>query len=111
MARARVAEPKPPPPDKRAATRGPGVPSAKASNSPAPATADTGDPDFRKGEAYLYGRGAQENCNEAVKYLKPASAKSNAKARTAFGTMYAPGHFVPRHLPTSYLLFTPALRL
>jgi hypothetical protein len=104
-----VAQPKTPPAEKRAATREPGVTSAKASNSPMPA--DTGDPDFRKGEAYLYGRGAQENCNEAVKYLKAASAKSNAKARSAFGTMYATGHCVQRDLPTSYLWFALALRV
>jgi hypothetical protein len=111
MAPAPVAQPKTPPAEKRAGTREPGVTSAKASNSPTPATADTGDPDFRKGEAYLYGRGAQENCNEAVKYLKAASAKSNAKARSAFGTMYATGHCVQRDLPTSYLWFALALRV
>jgi TPR repeat protein len=99
------------PADKRAATREPGVASAKASTSPMPATADTGDADFRKGEAYLYGRGAGENCAEAVKYLKAASAKSNAKARSAFGTMYATGHCVQRDLPTSYLWFALALRV
>ena len=74
-------------------------------------TADTGDADFRKGEAYLYGRGAPENCDEAVRYLKAASAKSNAKARSAFGTMYATGHCVQRDLPTSYLWFALALRV
>ena len=83
----------------------------KASPLPAPAAAaDTGDAAFRKGEAYLYGRGAPENCDEAVKYLKAASAKSNAKARSAFGTMYATGHCVPRDLPTSYSWFALALR-
>jgi TPR repeat protein len=97
--------------DKIAAKRVPSVTSAKASTSPMPATADTGDTDFRKGEAYLYGRGAGENCGEAVKYLKAASAKSNAKARSAFGTMYATGHCVPRDLPTSYLWFALALRV
>ena len=104
------AQPKTAPAEKRTATREPGVTSAKAI-SPSPATADTGDADFRKGEAYLYGRGAGENCNEAVKYLKAASAKSNAKARSAFGTMYATGHCVQRDLPTSYLWFALALRV
>jgi TPR repeat protein len=101
------------PADKRAATREPGVAAANASASPSPTpgTADTGDADFRKGEAYLYGRGAGENCAEAVKSLKAASAKSNAKARSAFGTMYATGHCVPRDLPTSYLWFALALRV
>jgi len=102
-------------PDKGEAQRVPGVASVvtspKFSKSPEPATTDTGDADFRKGEAYLYGRGGRENCDEAVKSLKAASAKSNAKARSAFGTMYATGHCVPRDLPTSYLWFALALRV
>ena len=77
----------------------------------APPATDTGDTAFRKGEAYLYGRGVAENCDEAVKNLKAASAKSNAKARSAFGTMYATGHCVPRDLPTSYLWFALALQV
>ena len=76
----------------------------------APEPEDKGDAAFRKGEAYLYGRGAPENCDEAVKNLKAASAKSNAKARIAFGTMYATEHCVPRDLPTSYTWFALALR-
>jgi localization factor PodJL len=83
----------------------------RASKLPASEVADTGDADFRKAEGYLYGRGAAENCDEAVKYLKAASARSNAKARSAFGTMYATGHCVPRDLPTSYLWFALALRV
>ena len=92
------------------AKREPSMTSPKASKLPVPAEADTGDADFRKGEAYLYGRGAHANCDEAVKYLKAASGKSNAKARSAFGTMYATGHCVPRDLPTSYSWFALALR-
>jgi TPR repeat protein len=97
--------------NKSAPKRGTIVASAKPSNLPAPAAADTGDAAFRKGEAYLYGRGVPKNCDEAVKYLKTASAKLNAKARSAFGTMYATGHCVPRDLPTSYLWFALALRV
>ncbi len=97
--------------EKRPPKREPRVPSAKASKLPEPTAAGSGDADFRKGEAYLYGRGTAENCGEAVKYLKAASAKSNAKARSAFGTMYATGHCVPRDLPTSYLWFALALRV
>jgi len=77
----------------------------------ATAAADTGDGDFRKGEAALYGRGVPENCDQAMKYLKAASAKSNAKARSAFGTMYATGHCVARDLPTSYVWFKMALQV
>jgi len=75
------------------------------------ATAPTGgDALFRKGEAYLYGRGVPKNCDQAVKYLKLAADQSSAKARSAFGTMYATGHCVPRDLPTSYRWFAQALR-
>ncbi len=72
---------------------------------------DSGDAAFRKGDAYLYGRGGvSENCDQAVKNLKTASAAGNAKARSAFGTMYATGHCVPRDLPTAYSWFASALR-
>ena len=73
--------------------------------------ADTGDAAFRRGEAYLYGRGVPVNCDEAVKYLKAASAKQHARARSTFGTMYATGHCVPRDLPTAYSWFALALRV
>lgn len=71
---------------------------------------DKGDAEFKRGEAYLYGRGMPENCAEAIRNLKAASAKQNAKARSAFGTMYATGHCAPRDLPTSYTWFASALR-
>lgn len=115
-------QPEPPPAapaEKRPAKHQPAVaavkpasrpsPSVRATTLPAAIVADTGDAAFRKGEAYLYGRGVPENCDEAVKNLKQASAKSNAKARSAFGTMYATGHCVPRDLPTSYQWFAMAL--
>jgi hypothetical protein len=89
----------------------PGVTSVRAARLPVAATADTGDADFRKGEAFLYGRGAAENCDEAMKYLRAASAKSNAKARSTLGTMYDTGHCAPRDLPTSYLWFALALQV
>ena len=98
------------PVEKRPAKRVPVATSAIAPRTPAAVAPDTGDAAFRKGEAYLYGRGTAENCDEAVKNLKAASAKSNAKARGAFGTMYATGHCVQRDLPTSYLWFALALR-
>ncbi len=83
-----------------------------ANTTPALAVAaNAGDAALKKGEAYLYGQGVPANCDEATKYLKEASAKSNAKARGVFGTMYATGHCVPRDLPTSYRWFAMALRL
>lgn len=85
----------------------------KPAQRPAPATpvsANKGEAEFKRGEAYLYGRGVAENCNEAIRNLKESSAKQNAKARSTFGTMYATGHCVPRDLPTSYSWFAQALR-
>jgi zinc-ribbon domain/Sel1 repeat len=81
---------------------------AKVSAEP---VADNGDSDYRRGEAYLYGRGVAENCDQAVKHLKQASAQQNAKARSTFGTMYATGHCVPRDLPSAYGWFALALRV
>ena len=80
-----------------------------AAVKPAPVT-DPGEAERRKGEAYLYGRGVAKNCDAAIKNLKAASAKENARARSTFGTMYATGHCVPRDLPTSYSWFALALR-
>jgi hypothetical protein len=94
--------------------REPTVAAAAVVRAPKPTevqAADTGESSFRRAEAYLYGHGAAQNCDEAVKNLKDASAKSNAKARSTFGTMYATGHCVPRDLPTSYLWFALALRV
>ena len=96
---------------KSVAKREPFVAAARTPSRPEPAATDTGDAAFRQGEAYLYGRGIHENCDEAVKNLKIASSQSNAKARSTFGTMYATGHCVPRDLPTSYLWFALALRV
>jgi len=97
--------------DKSAEKNEPRVASAKASKLPEPSATDSGAADFRTGEAYLYGRGVPENCAQALKYMKAASAKSNARARSALGTMYDTGHCVPRDLPTSYLWFALALRV
>ncbi len=115
-------------PDKEASSKPeePAAPAAKSPKSTARTTAatkpakpvavakttdDSGDAAFRKGDAYLYGRGGvSENCDEAVRNLKTASAAGNAKARSAFGTMYATGHCVPRDLPTAYSWFASALR-
>jgi zinc ribbon protein/Sel1 repeat-containing protein len=74
------------------------------------AASSEGDGLFRKGEAYLYGRGVPESCSQAIRYLKSASDKTSSKARSTFGTMYATGHCVPRDLPTSYRWFAMALQ-
>ena len=83
--------------------------SVVAANQPAPDAG--GDADYRKGEAYLYGHGVAADCEQAMKFLKSASNKRSAKARSTFGTMYATGHCVPRDLPTSYEWFALALQV
>jgi hypothetical protein len=86
-------------------------PAPRPSPAVVPVSGDKGDAQYKRGEAYLYGRGMPENCAEAIKNLKDASAMQNAKARSTFGTMYATGHCVPRDLPTSYSWFAQALRV
>lgn len=81
-----------------------------AERVPAAKAADSGDAYFRQGEGYLYARGGAGNCANAIKYLKMASDKQHAKARSAMGTMYATGHCVPRDLPSSYHWFALALQ-
>ena len=96
-------------PPKRSVTHKSTTGTQMAANAAAAPTA--ADALFRRGEAYLYGRGVPKNCDQAIKYLKLAAAESSAKARSAFGTMYATGHCVPRDLPTSYRWFAQALRV
>jgi hypothetical protein len=100
-----------PRPTPAAEKRTPVVAPAKTLKTVEPAATDNGDAEFRRGEGYLYGRGAHANCDEAVKDLRAASAKNNAKARSTLGAMYDTGHCVARDLPTSYLWFALALRL
>lgn len=82
-----------------------------ASRIPASTSAaDAGDALFRQGERYLYGRGGAQDCAAALKFMKMASDKQNAKARSAMGTMYATGHCVTRDLPSAYRWFALSLR-
>jgi len=106
-----IAAPVVPRPTPAAEKRKAVVAPAKSPKSVETAAADNGDAEFRQGEGYLYGRGAHENCDEALKDLRAASAKNNSKARSTLGTMYDTGHCVARDLPTSYLWFALALRL
>lgn len=98
-------------PAAKAAARNVSIGAGKAAKTPPAVVPAEGDALFRRGEAYLYGRGVAKNCDQAIKYLKSASDKSHAKARSTFGTMYATGHCVPRDLPTSYRWFALALRV
>ena len=98
------------PPKKAAPTPTPTRHEVSAQRVPAGNTADSGEAFFRRGEGYLYGRGRAGDCSSAIKYLKMASDKQHAKARSAIGTMYATGHCVPRDLPSSYRWFALALQ-
>jgi Sel1 repeat-containing protein len=104
-----VATKKSVPPPKRSAT--PKNPAGKETAAKTAAAPAGGDALFRRGEAYLYGRGVPKSCDQATKYLKLGADQSSAKARSALGTMYATGHCVPRDLPTSYHWFAQALRV
>src|SRR6266849_6060764 len=98
------------PPKAAAPTPTPTRHEVSAERAPAGNPADSGEAFFRRGEGYLYGRGGAGDCSSAIKYLKMASDKQHAKARSAMGTMYATGHCVPRDLPSSYRWFALALQ-
>jgi TPR repeat protein len=57
----------------------------------------------------LYGNGVAQNCSLALKSLLAAAARSNVRAQTDLGTMYATGHCATRDLPTAYRWFAKAL--
>ena len=84
----------------------------KPSPSQPAATATVASPDADlelAGERYLYGNGVPQNCARAESNLRTAATKSNTKAQTVLGTMYATGHCVGRDLPTAYRWFARAL--
>jgi TPR repeat protein len=62
-----------------------------------------------EGEKYLYGNGVPQNCARAQRDLLKAAGRSNMKAQSVLGTMYATGHCVSRDLPTAYHWFARAL--
>jgi len=66
---------------------------------------------FTQGQKYLYGNGVPENCALARRSLMAAAARSNPKALSTVGTMYATGHCVDRDLPSAYRWYARALHL
>lgn len=83
-------------------------PTPKATVKPAPRAAPP-DP-IKQAEAYLYGRGVPQDCERAVSMLKSEADRSNPRARSTLGSMYATGHCVSRDLPTAYRYFALVLR-
>jgi hypothetical protein len=85
----------------------------KEQPKPAPtapaASSSAGDSLVVEGEKYLYGNGVPQDCDRAVRSLTKAAAKSNPKAQTLMGAMYATGHCAARDLPTAYRWFAKAL--
>jgi hypothetical protein len=63
-----------------------------------------------EGERYLYGNGVPQNCARAQRDLFAAAQRSNPKAQSVLGAMYATGHCVNRDLPSAYRWFAKALR-
>lgn len=94
--------PEPAKPSKTART-----PKPKAPAAPAP-TAD--DSLVASAEKYLYGRGVPQNCDRALISLRAAAQRSNTRAQSLLGSMYATGHCVPRDLPNAYRWFALASR-
>jgi hypothetical protein len=89
----------------------------KAARSPKPKAAEAAVPVpsqddalVASAEKYLYGRGVPQNCDRALISLKAAADRSNTRARSLLGSMYATGHCVPRDLPNAYRWFALASR-
>ncbi len=72
-----------------------------------PAAGRAGD-SVTEAERYIYGRGAEQDCERGLRILKPA-AESNVKAMISMGAMYSTGTCTPRDLPTAYRWFALAL--
>ena len=64
-----------------------------------------------EGEKYLYGSGGSVNCARARNILMTAAERSNAKAESVLGTMYATGHCTAPDLALAYRWFAKAHRL
>lgn len=60
-------------------------------------------------ERYIYGRGVRQDCDRAMRLLKPAAEASNPKAMISLGALYSTGTCTPRDLPTAYRWFALAL--
>jgi len=100
------------PADNPVAAALPARPSVPVAHKPVPKPiprAPAPDP-IKQAEAYLYGRGVPQDCERALSILKGEADKSNARARSALGSMYATGHCVSRDLPTAYRYFALVLR-
>ena len=80
---------------------------SKAAIAPAPSEDDTL---VASAEKYLYGRGVPQNCDRALISLRAAAQRSNNRAQSLLGSMYATGHCVPRDLPNAYRWFALASR-
>jgi len=61
-------------------------------------------------QKYLYGKGAQQDCDRGLRILKPAADQANPKAMIEMGALYSAGLCAPRDLPTAYRWFAMALR-
>jgi hypothetical protein len=77
---------------------------------PTNASAAADDKLVLEGEKYLYGNGVRQSCERAQRDLFAAAQRSNPKAQSVLGAMYATGHCVNRDLPSAYRWFAKALR-
>jgi len=81
-----------------------------AEEQPTDASAAADDRLVVEGERYLYGNGVPQSCARAQRDLFAAAQRSNPKAQSVLGAMYATGHCVNRDLPSAYRWFAKALR-
>jgi hypothetical protein len=71
-----------------------------------------GNPDasVKLAENYIYGRGVEKSCEQAMMLLRSASAHTNARARGKLGAMYATGECVQQDRVQAYHWMSMALQ-
>lgn len=94
----------------KAVTRRPAA-AKPAVTKPTPAKPAAAKPvdSVTEAERYIYGRGAEQDCDRGLRLLKPAAEQANVKAMVSMGVLYSTGTCTPRDLPTAYRWFALAL--
>jgi Sel1 repeat len=60
---------------------------------------------LKRADAYLYGKGVEKDCGQALEYLRTAADAGNVTARGKLGGLYATGNCVPLNRAAAYRWF------
>lgn len=85
------------------------APKESAAREERTADRSSGEDLVASGERYLYGHGAQQNCQQAVVNFNAAAKQENSRAMAHLGALYATGECVPLNRVEAYHWFSRAL--